>query len=177
MWQGQFGPDSLSDVAAQALLIEGVPVQTLFSPEDGALAFLGSLVQQAKQSIRFMAFSYTHDELTEAMLARARSGVDVQGVFETRGSQTQYSALRPLFCAGLPVRQDGNPRTLHHKVIIIDEHILITGSLNLSDNANEQNNENTLVIDSPAIAAPYLQEFERRWVEARMPDPSVMDCQ
>ena len=70
------------------------------------------------------------------MLERAKAGVTVTGIFETRGSETDFSDLGLLFCAGLPMRQDGNPGTFHHKVIIIDEKIVITGSLNFSDSCN-----------------------------------------
>jgi len=176
MWEGEFGPSSPSDVEAQALQIQGSRVQALFSPEDDAMRYLIPLVQGAKRSIRFMAFSFTQDDLTEAMLARARAGVEVRGIFETRGSQTTYSALPAMVCAGLPVRQDGNPRLLHHKVIIIDEQIVFTGSLNLSANANNPNNENTLVIDNPAITAPYQQEFDELWAEGKTPSPADITC-
>jgi len=55
-------------------------------------------------------------------------------------------------------------------VIVIDSKIVITGSLNFSDNANNSNDENVLVITNPAIAAHYLQEFQRRWGEAFDPN-------
>ena len=124
-----------------------------------------------------MAFSFTHDDMTAAVLTRAKAGVDIQGIFETRGSETEFSALTPLYCAKVPVRQDGNPGTFHHKVIIIDDRILITGSLNFSDNADNSNDENTLVITSPEIASRYLEEFEKRWGEATEPDKNEITCQ
>ena len=63
--------------------------------------------------------------------------------------------------AGLDVRLDGNTGKMHHKVIIIDESILITGSYNFSRNAETQNDENVLVIHNPELAARFLKEFER----------------
>ena len=176
MWEGEFGPTSPSTLDQQAMTLDGIPIQVYFASEDEVLDYLIPLVENARKSIRFMAFSFTHDGLTQAMLQRARAGVNVQGIFETRGSETEYSALGPLFCARLPVRQDGNPGTFHHKVIVIDESILITGSLNFSDNANDSNDENTLVITDPEIASLYLQEFERRWEEAAPPDKSSIPC-
>jgi phosphatidylserine/phosphatidylglycerophosphate/cardiolipin synthase-like enzyme len=56
---------------------------------------------------------------------------------------------------------DGNPRKMHHKVIIIDESIVITGSHNFSRNADEKNDENVLIIYSPRLAKEYLIEFSR----------------
>ena len=110
------------------------------------------------------------------MLARAKRGVDVRGIFETRGSETAYSELSRLYCAGVPVRQDGNPRTFHHKVIVIDEQTVVTGSFNFSANADESNDENVIVITNGDVATRYLQEFERRWAEASEPQKADIDC-
>jgi phosphatidylserine/phosphatidylglycerophosphate/cardiolipin synthase-like enzyme len=104
------------------------------------------------------------------------NGVDVQGIFETRGSETEYSELTLLFCAQVPVRQDGNPQTFHHKVIVVDDETVITGSLNFSNNADDSNDENVVIIKNRSIAAKYLEEFDRRWQEAQDPDPSDLSC-
>lgn len=167
MWDGQFTTTAPSDLQAQTVTIARTPVQVLFSPEDNAIDQIIPYIEQAQSSIVFMAFSYTHDTLTQAMLDRARDGVTVTGIFETRGSETEFSALGPMYCAGLPVRQDGNPGTFHHKVIVIDDRILITGSLNFSANADESNSENTVILPSKTISALYLKEFDRRWAEAK----------
>jgi phosphatidylserine/phosphatidylglycerophosphate/cardiolipin synthase-like enzyme len=171
MWEeGQFGPTSLSTLDRQSTTIDGTPVQVIFAAEDEAIDEILPLVENAEESIRFMAFSFTNAELGEAMLERAQAGVEVQGIFELRGSQTEFSRLRPLYCADLAVRQDGNPGTFHHKVIVIDSKTIITGSLNFSDNANDSNDENVLILTNPDIAAHYLQEYERRWAEAFDPN-------
>jgi phosphatidylserine/phosphatidylglycerophosphate/cardiolipin synthase-like enzyme len=70
---------------------------------------------------------------------------------------------------GLDVWQDGNPYTLHHKVFIIDDSVVVLGSFNFSDNADEANDENMLVIHSPEIAAEFGQEFARVYAQAQNP--------
>ena len=176
MWDGKFGPRSPSTADQQSASIDGIPVQIFFSSEDKVIDQIIPLIESSRQSIRFMAFSYTHDGLEEAMQARAQAGVDLQGIFETRGSETEYSALPKLYCAKVPARQDGNPGTFHHKVIVIDGRIVVTGSLNFSDNADQSNDENTVILTSPEIARLYLQEFDRRWAEATEPDAADMKC-
>jgi phosphatidylserine/phosphatidylglycerophosphate/cardiolipin synthase-like enzyme len=176
MWNGKFGPTSPSTVNAQAVTIDGTPVRILFAAEDEVVSQLAPLIESAQNSIRFMAFSFTHDDLGATVLARAKAGVDVKGIFETRGSETEYSEMPALYCAGVPVRQDGNPRTFHHKVFIIDDKIVVTGSLNFSENADDSNDENVVVVTNADIAARYLQEFERRWAEAEEPDAADMNC-
>ncbi len=177
MWDGRFGPTSPSTADEQRLTLDGSSVQVWFAPEDEVAEKLISLIQDAQASLRFMAFSFTHDGIGEAVLARAQAGVDVKGIFETRGSETEYSELSRLYCAGLPVRQDGNPGSMHHKVLVIDEKIVVTGSFNFSDNADESNDENVVVVANSDVAAQYLQEFERRWAEASQPDAADLSCE
>ena len=57
---------------------------------------------------------------------------------------------------------------MHHKVFIIDNSTVITGSFNPSKNGDERNDENMLVIKDREIAALFLDEFERVIDEARV---------
>jgi phosphatidylserine/phosphatidylglycerophosphate/cardiolipin synthase-like enzyme len=123
-----------------------------------------------------MAFTFTQDQLGQAMLEAFKNNVDVSGVFETTGSDSEYSQMTPLYCAKVPVRQDGNPAFLHHKVIIIDEHLVITGSLNFTDNADESNNENVIIIDNAEIAKLYLAEYQQVWETGHDPEPGKIKC-
>ena len=134
-------------------------------------------VRGAQSSIRFLAFSFTDQPLAQAMIDRAGTGVDVAGVFEKVGSETESSQLRTLYCAKLPARQDGNPKFLHDKVIVVDNRYVITGSFNFSANATESNDENVIIIDNPEIASLYMQEFERIWNIATEPNPAKLPCQ
>jgi phosphatidylserine/phosphatidylglycerophosphate/cardiolipin synthase-like enzyme len=84
------------------------------------------------------------------------------GVFDKdqyhSNSGTEFDNLRN---AGIQVNLDGNPRLMHHKVIIIDQQIVITGSYNFSNNAEHNNDENTLIIHNPDITAQYMAEFQQ----------------
>lgn len=173
MLAGQFGPRSPSTPAEQWAIVEGIPVQVFFGPEDNVMTELSRLVDGAQESIRFMAFSFTYEPLGFIMRIQTGFGVDVAGIFEALGSKTAYSEMRPFVCAGVPVRTDGNPRLLHHKVVIIDETIVATGSFNFSANANQGNDENLLIVASPELARLYVEEFNRRWEEGRTPVAGV----
>ena len=103
------------------------------------------------------------------MQLKAQQGVNIQGIFETTGSETASSELKPLFCSGLSVRQDGNPFVLHHKVFIIDDKTVIAGSFNFSSGARDANDENLLIITDPDLAVQYIDEFNKRWAESKLP--------
>ena len=176
MWDGEFGPTSPSTLGQQSLSIEGSSVQVLFGAEDEVIQQLVPLINQAQSSIRFMAFAFTEDSLGEAVLGQVRAGLDVQGIFETRGSETEFSEMGKLYCEDVLVKQDGNPRTFHHKVFILDEQTVVTGSFNFSENADSGNDENLLVIANTDIAQEYLAEFERRWAEGEFPTNDDIRC-
>src|SRR5262245_43934255 len=166
MWDGNFGPRSPSTVDQQSVVVNGTPIQIYFSPEDNVLDHMIPVVSSAKSSIRFMAFSFTDFPLAKAMLDRASAGVDVAGVFEKVGSDTESSELRTFFCAKVPARQDGNPKFLHDKVIVVDNRFVISGSFNFSSNATDNNDENVIIVDNAQIANLYTQEFQRVWAIA-----------
>ncbi len=167
--KNQFGPTKDKTIPNPTLTIDGTPVETCFASENRCADRIVARLKASTRSIRFLAFSFTSDPIEEEMAARGRAGVEVSGVFETTGSQTQYSAYGKLKKAGFPVYTDGNPWTMHHKVIIIDERIVIFGSFNFSDNANTQNDENLLIIDNPDIARAFKGEFDRVLTLAQNP--------
>ncbi len=177
MWGGQFGPRAPSTLNNQWAILDGTPIQILFSSEDHAVDNLIALVNDAKVSIRFLAFSFTDYPLAKAMIDRAAAGVDLKGIYETFGSNSSGSELKTFLCAKLPVRQDGNPSFLHDKVIIIDNSIVVTGSLNYSSNADESNEENVVILDNAEIAALYLQEFDKLWNQARDVEAGSFTCE
>jgi len=159
--QGQFGPRSPRNTPLPEVTVHGTRIRSYFSPEDRPADAVADAVGQAQHSIRFMAFSFTDEALAQAMIERARAGVDVSGVIEKRGSETGYGQLLPLREAGIAVLPDGNPYVMHHKVIIIDEETVITGSYNFTGSAARDNDENLLIIHNPDIARLYLEEYER----------------
>ncbi len=157
-----FGTNGSADTPYPVLTVEGTRLEVYFSPDDDPIDRLLELVEGAQESVYFMAFSYTSDDLSSAMLSRAQVGVTVAGVFErsqyNSNTGTEFDNLRG---AGLAVRLDGNSNDMHHKVIIIDEEIVITGSYNFTASAENRNDENVLVVFNAEVAAQYLEEFWR----------------
>ncbi|MFZ0545081.1 MAG: phospholipase D-like domain-containing protein [Candidatus Promineifilaceae bacterium] len=162
-----FGPTSPDNTPNKALSINGVRIDNYFASEDDVAPTLAALINNADQEILFMAFSFTLEDIGDAMINRAKEGVTVRGVFETSGSETDFSYYPIMLSEGIPVRQDGNPRVMHHKVIIIDRDTVVFGSYNFSNSANDSNDENLLIVYDPTFAQAFVGEFERVWSEAR----------
>jgi phosphatidylserine/phosphatidylglycerophosphate/cardiolipin synthase-like enzyme len=149
--------------------VNGIPIANYFSPQDAPEQYIVERIEQAQESVLFLAFAFTSDPITEAMIARKAEGVRVEGVMEERnveGTGSEYGKLRR---ADVPLLKDGNCYTMHHKVMIIDGRTVITGSFNFTGRANELNVENLLIIDDPTLAARYTEEYERVWQQAENP--------
>jgi phosphatidylserine/phosphatidylglycerophosphate/cardiolipin synthase-like enzyme len=144
-------------------------VTPIFSPGGGAQQVLVGLLREARRSIRFLSFTYTSEAIAAAMADRLSVGVVVEGVIDAQSARGSGSQFKRLQGAGADVVEDGNCYLLHHKVIIIDESIVVTGSYNFTNSAERDNNENLLILDDPQIAGLYLGEFRRVFEQAHTP--------
>jgi len=162
-----FGPASPVHTPHPEIEIGETRIQNCFAPEDGCTAVLQKAIQNARRSIYFLAYSFTSDDLAEALIARAQQGVKIEGVMEksqvSSNSGTDYERFRS---AGLEVRLDANSYQMHDKVMIIDSQIVVTGSFNFTYSAEHTNDENLLIIYNSQLAEQYLTEFERIFNQA-----------
>ncbi|HLH21561.1 MAG TPA: phospholipase D-like domain-containing protein [Chloroflexota bacterium] len=167
----QFGPNKPKGVPHPVITIGGARIETYFSAQDNVASHVAARVREAQHSIRFLAFSFTQDDIGQAVIQRQQAGAAVSGVFERTGSQTRFSEYGKMKQAGLDVYQDGNPYTMHHKVFILDDATTLFGSFNFSDGANRDNDENLLIVDDPGFAQAFIQEFDRVLAVAKSPAP------
>jgi phosphatidylserine/phosphatidylglycerophosphate/cardiolipin synthase-like enzyme len=115
-----------------------------------------------------MAFSFTTDEFGEAIRTQAENGLTVAGVMEEQQVKSNLGTeYDPFKQAGLDVFIDGIEGLMHHKTMIIDERIVITGSYNFSRSAETRNDENLILIYNEEIADFFLQEFQRVYQQSQ----------
>ena len=174
--RGEFGIRSSDEGSARIAFGEG-EISIVFGAEGDEIAALRAEIVNAEESIRFMSFVFSLEELAVAMLTQADNrDLSVQGIFEERNSTASWSQMPALHCAGAQVRQDGNRYVLHHKVILIDDDTVITGSFNFSASAARRNDENIVIVHDRTIAALYLEEWERLWDSAEDLAPDEVSC-
>jgi phosphatidylserine/phosphatidylglycerophosphate/cardiolipin synthase-like enzyme len=163
----KFGEDVVPETPNPRVTIDGTPIDVYFSPDDQVQKSFVELVENAEKNITFLAFSFTADEIGEAVMARAEDGVKVQGVMEQEQINSNAGTeFDPFMQAGLDILRDGNQGQMHHKVMVIDNSIVIFGSYNFTNNAEGKNDENLLVIYNEDIAAQFIAEFQRVYAQA-----------
>lgn len=159
--EGTFGSSSPSGSPNDGTFeAASIPVGVYFSPDDGVMDLILEEVYSAREEVAFLGYSFTSDPLAQALVEKARQGVRVMGVFDSdmvvanTGSDYEW-----LLDAGLPVCRDGEAGLMHHKVIVIDRQVVITGSYNFTASAERYNDENILVLRDPNLAELYLAEY------------------
>jgi len=136
-----------------------------FSPKGGCENQILHWISRANLSIHILIYSFTLDSIGDALVEAHNRGVTVKVVFEA-GQISQYSEYEKLKTAGISVRTDTNPKLMHNKVMIVDGIIVLTGSFNWSNNAENYNDENLIVIKSTYVAKVYEAEFQKIWAES-----------
>jgi phosphatidylserine/phosphatidylglycerophosphate/cardiolipin synthase-like enzyme len=169
LFAGRFGTAKTSGTPYPHVRVGQANVEVYFAPEDGVAKYILARLNTAKRSIHFMAFSYTASSIADAMVAKVEAGLPVRGVFEAQNAGGSGAAFSRLKQGGVDVLEDGNCYILHHKVIVIDSRTVITGSYNFTNSAERDNDENLVIVDDPALARAYLDEFERVYAQAQAP--------
>ena len=159
MTEGLFGPGE-HVVADPFVRVGNVAFQVYFSPRSGARVALLDAVKRARASIRILAFALTDEELGEVLAAKHRHGLLVEAILDDC-MISQHSLYWDLRKKGMDIERDGNQALMHHKVIIIDDQVVICGSYNYSMSAENGNNENMVIIRSVGVAAQFRDEYER----------------
>lgn len=168
--EDKFGTDSVPGVPNPSVTLDDIEVETFFSPDDEVSSRLISLLQGTQESIYFLAYTFTADELAQIIRNQHEAGITVAGVMDddlvdsNEGSDFEFFST-----SDLKVRRDGNPGLMHHKILIIDRSIVVTGSYNYTGAAEDRNDENILIIHSEDIAEFFLAEFQRIFKMAQQP--------
>jgi phosphatidylserine/phosphatidylglycerophosphate/cardiolipin synthase-like enzyme len=140
---------------------EGVIKAVCFSRVEQCDNLLINLISQARKSVYVAIYSFTRDGLARALIDAKNRGVEVKIIIEEENAYGQGSDYRMLKEAGVDIRLDGNPALMHHKFMVVDGEIIVTGSYNWSTAAEDRNDENFVVIKDRSVAERFIQEFNR----------------
>jgi phosphatidylserine/phosphatidylglycerophosphate/cardiolipin synthase-like enzyme len=156
IWGGTFGEARLRhDSKPKTATVSRVPVKVLFAPDHAPEMEIMKQMAKARQRVDFAIFTFSRSSgIDDVMLMLARAGVALRGVFDRgQGNQT-WSASRILAqAAGAAVApqifladQGQGLGKLHHKLMVIDDRVVIAGSFNYTGPANLLNDENIIIL-------------------------------
>jgi len=147
---GQLGPVASED---------GISVY--FSPNGGCTEAIIHQIQSAKTSVYVQAAQFTSAPIAKALVAAKARGIDVRVILDGRKDDSDHSQVDRLVDGVVPTFADEKHHTAHNKVILIDHHLLFTGSFNFTRESESENAENLLCIDNkPTLFAAYEANFK-----------------
>ena len=85
--------------------------------------------------------------------------MDVHVILDKSQRTQKYSCTDLLVHSGIKTYLDASHAIAHNKVMIIDNHIILTGSFNFSKAAEEANAENVLIMQDMDLAARFLANW------------------
>jgi len=143
-------------------------VTTCFTPAQACADLIVSILDHAQSQIRLQAYGFTAAPILAALVAAKQRGLDLVVLLDksderaSSGSGAAYVAR-----AGIPVFIDYQPAIAHNKVIVVDKHIVVTGSYNFTAAAERKNTENVTIIDAAEVANRFLSNWESRRAVSR----------
>ena len=137
--------------------------EVYFSPDDPCAQRIAQLFHRAQQQADVCVFTITDNDISEAILAAHRRGVQLRILTDDDKSGDLGSDIARFEQAGIAVRLDRSPYHMHHKFAVFDDSLLLTGSYNWTRGAARFNEENFLLSYDPRLCQAYRQQFERLW--------------
>lgn len=166
----RFGPTK-TDNTPHEFNIGGKRVECYFSPSDNVNNKLTNTINSANNSMYFASMIITRFDLSQAITDKVALGVNAYGITHSAvGTLTWNDLVTGLQPGHMLANADSANSIMHHKYLIIDQENnasdpqVWTGSHNWSNNANNRNDENTVVIHDQNVANQFYQEFYARFI-------------
>ncbi|BAY07914.1 DUF655 domain-containing protein [Calothrix sp. NIES-2098] len=155
---------------------------------------IGKTLESASKSVDLALFVFSEQQLANILENRHQQSVQIRTLIEPQFAYRSYSEAldmmglalseeckyevdnkpwqNPITSVGVPTLPKGD--LLHHKFAVIDGRIVITGSHNWSEAANNGNDETLIVVESPTVAAHYVREFARLYTNVKLGLPPTI---
>ena len=147
----------------------GAIVSTCFTPAQTCVGDIISQINAARTEIRVQAYGFTSPLILSALATARARGVDVAVILTSRLVALERELpVRRMHCMQeFLYLSIFRPAIAHNKVMIIDRHIVITGSYNFTVAAERRNAENVTFIDSADVATHFLENWQSRLAASR----------
>jgi phosphatidylserine/phosphatidylglycerophosphate/cardiolipin synthase-like enzyme len=158
-----------------AAVISDVTIGTCFAPEENCSVLVAHAVDSAEREILVHAYSLTIGSgVLEALIRAAKRGVNVRLIAGRTTPCERRSGISALARAGASIWIDRGVRIAHAKSMVIDEKVILVGSMNWSAGA-ERNSEDLNVISSAKVAEAYAAHWRQR-LSASVPFTEQETC-
>ena len=138
-------------------------IETYFSPDGHISDRIIKAIDSSTSSRDLAIFDFTAQDI-KSVLDKAKSrGVTIKIVADSRQAKGKHSVIQKFVNEGFDIKiVHGIGRgIMHNKFAIFDKKLLVTGSYNWTNNAEDFNYENAVFISDPEIINQYQKEFDK----------------
>ncbi|XP_039294490.1 mitochondrial cardiolipin hydrolase [Nilaparvata lugens] len=121
------------------------------------------IIGQTKNTLDICIYIFTYQELYQKLIDLFDSGVKIRIIMDNEMSSTNGSKLEQLLEKGVDVRLRDPQKVMHHKFFIIDNSLLVTGSLNWTRAALVANTEQVLITNKKDFIDKSAGTFKILW--------------
>lgn len=150
--QGHFGKiNEGHDERPTEVEVSKIPIKVLFAPDHNPEMEIMKQMLKGKGNINFAIFTFSESSgIDDTMTAIARGGRKIRGAIDGKVVNQRWAANHKLLeqenIKLWKVPNRGRIGKLHHKLMVIDEQVIIAGSFNYTGPANMTNDENIIVL-------------------------------
>lgn len=138
----------------------------IVQPDDGTAPVI-ALIGRARSSLYIKQFTFTEPAIQQAVIARAKAGVDVRVMLNPQrssGSRANDETFTLFEAAGVPVRW-ASPHfaVTHEKSIVVDESTALIATFNLCEKYFTQTRDYGVIVENPVQVAQVVEGFHADW--------------
>ena len=154
--------------AAASAFATPLSVEAFFSPKGSCTNAVVREIKAARSEILVLAYSFTSQAIAKALVDAKLRGVHVDIVLDHSNETEVHTELTFFVEQGLTPVIDAHHAIAHNKVMILDSRTIITGSFNFTNQAENENAENLLIIKGHSeLIGMYRQNFHVHKEHAR----------
>tara|TARA_Y100000592_G_scaffold96953_1_gene166529 strand:- start:60200 stop:60679 length:480 start_codon:yes stop_codon:yes gene_type:complete len=140
--------------------------ELIFGPDQDIEKFVIDNIDRAKQEIKMMVFWFTWKPIAEALNRASERGVNISIILDSRSAEDKKKdvcklneVLVPNMLSDKIETRIYNGELLHHKIILIDKNIILTGTCNFFNGSLKRHEEHYMKVTSDDLHARFLQRF------------------
>ena len=146
--------------------------EAVFARTHSIAEVIEDLLSTTSRSIDAALHRFNSQRLAKALVEAHQRGVQIRLMTDRSKFGESAATQRLLSSSGFSVRvgagREGNDSKMHHKFVVLDARLVITGSYNWTFASEERNHENVVLLRDPLVVETYIREFEALWEESEV---------
>jgi len=144
--------------------------EAVFARSESIAEVIEGLLGLTRISIDAALHRFNSQRLARALLDAHQRRVGIRLLTDRSKFGESAATQKLLSNCGFPIHvthgREGADSKMHHKFVVLDSRLVITGSYNWTFASEERNHENVVLLREPKLIETYREEFEALWKDS-----------